>query len=97
MTASLGSHWADVARASLILSVGVKAAGDMLNPLLRLLSGLFHRAYLAHYHTLPPGGQAELARWQPVIAAARLNERIEPEREALLRIVQEGLGGHLST
>lgn len=92
MTASLGSRWADVARTSLILSIGAKAAGDMLNPLIRLLSGLFHRAYLAHYHTLAPGGQAELARWQPIIAAARLNERIEPEREALLQIAREGLG-----
>jgi hypothetical protein len=42
------------------------------------------------YHALVPGGQAELARWQPIIAAARLNEHIEPEREALLQIVGEG-------
>jgi tRNA A-37 threonylcarbamoyl transferase component Bud32 len=91
MTASLGSRWADVARTSLILSIGVKAAGDRLNPFIRLFSGLFHQTYLKHYLSLTPGGQAELACWQPVIAAARLNEHIEPEREALLKIVQDGL------
>jgi hypothetical protein len=31
----------------------------------------------------------ELKRWMPVIAAARLNEDIAPEREALLKIIQE--------
>lgn len=96
MTANLGSRWADVARTSLILSIGVKAAGDRLHPFIRLFSGLFHQTYLKRYLALAPGGQAELARWQPVIAAARLNERIEPEREALLQMVGEGLGEHLS-
>jgi hypothetical protein len=32
----------------------------------------------------------ELNRWMPVIAAARLIEDIRPEREALIRIVEEG-------
>lgn len=91
MTASLGSPWADVARSSLLLTVGVKAAGDMVNPAIRLLSGQFHRSYLNRYRSLVPDGQAELARWQPVVAAARLDEQIEPERSALLRMVSDGL------
>jgi hypothetical protein len=33
----------------------------------------------------------ELPRWMPVIAAARLNENILPEREALIRIVKAGV------
>jgi hypothetical protein len=32
----------------------------------------------------------ESNRWAPVIAAARLNEDIVPEREALLKVVKEG-------
>lgn len=91
VTASLGSPWADVARTSLLLTVGVKAAGDMVSPAIRVLSGLFHRAYLSRYKALVPDGQAELARWLPVIAAARLDEQIEPERAALLQIVMGGL------
>lgn len=91
MTASLGSPWADVARSSMLLTVGVKAAGDMVNPAIRLLSGQFHQAYLNRYRSLVHDGQAELARWQPVIAAARLDEQIEPERSALLRMVSDGL------
>lgn len=91
MTASLGSPWADVARSSLLLTVGVKAAGDMVNPTIRLLSGLFRRVYLNRYRSLVPDRQAELARWQPVIAAARLDEQIEPERSTLLCMVDEGL------
>lgn len=91
MTASLGSPWADVARTSMILTIGVKAAGDMVSPAIRLLSGLFHRGYLNRYRGLVPDGQAELARWLPVIAAARLDEQIEPERAALLQIVMQNL------
>jgi uncharacterized protein (TIGR02172 family) len=90
MTASLGNPLADVARTSLILSVGVRSAGREISSLARLFSGLFHRTYLNRYLALTPGGQVELLRWQPVIAAARLNECIEPEREALLEIVQDG-------
>jgi len=91
MTASLGSPWADVARTSMLLTIGAKAAGDMVSPAIRLLSGLFHRAYLSRYKALVLDGQAELARWLPVIAAARLDEQIEPERAALLQIVMGGL------
>jgi Ser/Thr protein kinase RdoA (MazF antagonist) len=91
MTASLGSPWADVARTSMLLTIGVKAAGDMVSPAIRLLSGLFHRTYLNRYRSLVPDGQAELARWLPVIAAARLAEQIDPERAALLLMVSEGL------
>ncbi len=91
MTACLGSPWADVARTSLILTIGVKAAGKQAPAYLRWASGLFHQAYLKRYFTLMPGGQFELARWMPVIAAARLNEQIAPERNALIEIVKEGL------
>ncbi len=87
MTACLGNPWADVARTSMILTIGVKAAGDQVSPLLRLASGLFHRTYLNRYCSLAPDGQDELPRWQPLIAAARLAEQIEPERAALLQMV----------
>lgn len=91
MTACSGSRWADVTRSSMILSIGVKAAGQQVRPLIRMAVSFYHRIYLNRYRALAPDTAGELERWMPVIAAARLNEDIIPEREALIRIVEEGL------
>jgi Ser/Thr protein kinase RdoA (MazF antagonist) len=87
MTACTGSRWADVARTSLILSIGAKAAAKQMSPLLRMLVSLYHRTYLNRYCRLMPDTTNEMARWTPVIAAARLNEDILPERETLIKMV----------
>ena len=89
MTACMGSPWTDVARTSLLLSIGAKGAGKQVRPILRTMIQLYHRTYLNHYRTLIPDTENELDRWLAVIAAARLNEDIAPEREALIKIVQE--------
>ena len=91
MTASSGSPWTDVARTSMILSIGAKAAGRQVHPLIRMVIHFYHRAYLDRYHTLQPDTDGELARWMPVVAAARLSENIIPEREALIKMAKEGL------
>ena len=49
----------------------------------------FHRVYLNRYLETIPDKENELKRWAPVIAAARLNEDIAPERELLLEIIQK--------
>lgn len=90
MTACTGSRWTDVARTSLLLSIGAKAAGKQVSPIIRLIVGLFHRTYLNRYLALVPDREKGLKRWTPVIAAARLNENITPEREVLLKIVKDG-------
>ena len=90
MTACSGSPWADVARTSLILTIGIKAAGNQIPLLLRVIARLFHQTYLHWYRSLRTDTQSELHKWTPVIAAARLNENIIPEREALIRIVEQG-------
>ena len=90
MTACSGSPWADVARTSLILTIGVKAADKKVPPLLRMMVGLYHRTYLQRYRTLRTGTENEMHQWMAIIAAARLSENIIPEREALIRIVKEG-------
>jgi aminoglycoside phosphotransferase (APT) family kinase protein len=90
MTASTGSPWTDVARTSLILSIGAKGAGKQVSPMIRMAIKLYHRAYLDRYRALYTDNMEELNRWMPVIAAARLIEDIRPEREALIRIVEEG-------
>lgn len=90
MTASTGSLWIDVARTSLLLSIGPKGAGKLVNPIIKMAIRLYHQAYLNRYHVLVPDTKNGLDRWAPVIAAARLNEDILPEREALIEIVKEG-------
>lgn len=88
MTACSGCPWADVARTSLILTIGPKGAGKQLSSLLRIAIQLYHQMYLNHYLKTVPDKSNELKRWSPVIAAARLNENIAPEREALLKMIQ---------
>ncbi len=89
MTACSGSRWADVARTNLLLTIGPKGAGKQVSSLLRIAIRLYYRMYLNRYMETVPDQNNELARWTPVIAAARLNEDIAPEREALLKIVEE--------
>jgi uncharacterized protein (TIGR02172 family) len=91
MTASTGSPWTDVARTSLLLSIGAKAAGKQVRPIIRTAIKLYHRTYLNHYRRRKPDTEKEMDRWVPLIAAARLSENILPEREALIRIAEEGL------
>ena len=91
MTACCGSPWADVARTSLILGIGAKAAGTQVNPLIRAAIQFFHRTYFDRYRAFRQDTTNELRHWMPVIAAARLSENIIPEREALIKIVNEGL------
>ena len=91
MTACSGSPWADVARTSLILSIGAKAAGKQVRPIIRAAIKLYHRTYLHRYQARKADTTNEFPLWMPLIAAARLSENIIPEREALIKIVEEGL------
>jgi aminoglycoside phosphotransferase (APT) family kinase protein len=91
MTACVGNPWTDVARSSLLLSIGAKGAGKQVSPIIRTAVDLYHRTYLNRYQALSENAGNELKRWKPVIAAARLSENIIPEREALIKIVEEGL------
>jgi Ser/Thr protein kinase RdoA (MazF antagonist) len=90
VTASSGSPWVDVARTSLLLTVGPKGAGKQVHLLIRLIISLYERAYLHRYQSLMPDTGGEMQRWVPLLAAARLGENIIPEREALVQMVREG-------
>jgi uncharacterized protein (TIGR02172 family) len=90
MTACSGSRWTDVARSSLLLSIGAKSAGKQLSPFIRMAIRLYHRTYLNQYRAFSPDQTNEMDLWTPVIAAARLKEEIAPERQALLKMVQAG-------
>jgi hypothetical protein len=66
---------ADLTRSS-ILVLGAAASSQIRTPLRKATTRLFHAAYLHHYFRLRPGSAAEYRRWLPVVAAARLSERI---------------------
>lgn len=91
MTAACGNPLADVARTSLILTIGVAAARDQVPFHIRMFSSWYHQRYLRRYLTLNPDPDGQLKLWKPIMAAARLNENIVPEREALIAWVREGL------
>jgi uncharacterized protein (TIGR02172 family) len=89
VTACSGSPWADVARTNMILHIGAKAAGKQVHPIVMLLIKSYQRDYDRRYHSHVPDPGNELDRWTPVIAAARLIENILPEREGLMKMIQE--------
>jgi hypothetical protein len=91
MTVSTGNPWADFARTSMLLTIGPKGAGRMVSPMVRMIISLFHQTYSTRYMKQMHGGVDDYRKWIPVIATARLNERIEPEREALIEIVEQGV------
>jgi len=91
MTASTGNPWADVARTCLLLSNGDVPEDTPNRQLIILARRFFYRAYLNHYLDHAPQGRKQLLRWMPVLAAARLNENIQPERESLVELVRKGL------
>ena len=91
MTARIGSPWADFTRTSLLLTIGPKGAGKQVSPIVRLVIQLFYRSYSHRYLELLPDPQNERGKWIPIIAAARLEERIEPEIQALVAMVTSGM------
>ncbi len=60
MTACSGCHWADVARTSLLLTIGPKGAANLVSPLLLLAIQFFHRVYLNRYLEGVPDQENEL-------------------------------------
>jgi hypothetical protein len=91
MTACAGAPGADVARTCLLLTIGPKAAGKQISPAAKLVIGFYYRVYRSRYVKLSPEAGKQADQWAPVITAARLNEDIVQEREALIRLVKEGI------
>lgn len=90
--ATRGNPLADVARTSLLTSLGSLPPGASARWLINTVRGWFHRAYLKRYFQLRPSDRQQLTAWQPVIAAARLSENIAREQDRLLALVKAGLG-----
>jgi uncharacterized protein (TIGR02172 family) len=88
MTVTRGNPAADVARTVLLFRAGVLPEGTPAGK--RIATEFFRRAflsaYLRAYRALRPLPDAEIDAWLPLLAAARLNERILAEQKTLLRL-----------
>ncbi len=91
MTAKRGNPAADVARTRLLLMVGDPPQRGLMRLLILLGRRVFMNAYLRAYRAESPEVLAQSDAFLPVMAAARLNEEIEPERERVLEMVRVGL------
>jgi uncharacterized protein (TIGR02172 family) len=88
MTACHGNAVADVARTVLLFRIGVlpeetPLAQRLVTPLIRRA---FLSAYLRAYRTLQPLSEDEIEAWLPILAAARLSERIDAEETRLRNV-----------
>jgi aminoglycoside phosphotransferase (APT) family kinase protein len=90
MTAQQGHPLADVARTTIILTIGKDPhAGQALRAFINLWRGLFYRTYLARYLELHPGyTMNEIRIWMVPMAAGRLKEDIQGEQEQLLAYIR---------
>ena len=87
-TATTGDPLADLARTSMMLNLASVPPGTPGRARIALLRSVFHRLYLRRYLRLRPGSRRQRESWRLPVAAARLNERIPDEREALLALVE---------
>ena len=79
--ASIGSPLADVARTSIML---LGSAATESTWFLRYGIRILHTIYLRRYFQLRPGELNEYRRWLPIVAAGRLNEGIDEQKDWLL-------------
>lgn len=91
MTAARGDPLSDVARSLLLMDVGPAMLPQPRRTLVRLVVLLFRSSYVKRYFEVRPGGRAALTAWQPLVAAARLNEKVPGEAERLIGMVESGL------
>ena len=88
-TAAQGDPCADLVRTSMMLSLASVPPGTPGRARIALLRSIFHSLYLRRYLRLRPGSCRRPEGWRlPVAAAARLNERIPEEQEALLALIE---------
>jgi aminoglycoside phosphotransferase (APT) family kinase protein len=87
MTAAQGHPAADVARTRLLLTIGDPPNQGAMRLLLLLGRSQFARGYSQTYQRGAPEVFRQSQAFLPVMAAARLNEEIAPEREKLLKLI----------
>ena len=90
--AARGCPIADVARSTIILRVGEPPDPPLyVKAMIRVLGGLFQRAYLQAYFAESPYTLDDLARWEPILAVHRLSDGISGEAEKLVNFIRRSL------
>jgi len=92
MTAKHGNPIADVARTLMLLTIDTPPS-ILERTIVKFARDAFVETYLEYYFKSRPGNRDQVETWKPIIAAARLNERIDGEREALIGMIRAGLKG----
>ena len=91
MSATQGNPVADVARSSVVMSVGQPPPGTRHLWLIEMMRRWFHSTYLQHYFRLHPLDRRQFAAWRVLMAADFLCVCIPTEQERLVRMAREGL------
>jgi hypothetical protein len=91
MTARRGNPMADVARTALLINNGSTNQELPGGRFLAIARRLGYWWYLQQYARLGGLDSNQFKQWLPIMAAARLNERIPGEEEWLLRLIDAGL------
>jgi aminoglycoside phosphotransferase (APT) family kinase protein len=90
MNAWCGHPLADVARTSVILSLGDPPPGFVQRAFIAVFRSLFQALYLRHYFDAQTDyARAELRAWELPLAVARLADGIAEERGRLLRFITD--------
>jgi len=89
--ATRGNPLADVARTSLLLTLGILPPCIINRIILTLVRGWFESCYIKRYQKVHPYNQEQLRAWLPVVAAAHLNKNDQGEEERLLAVVEAAL------
>jgi uncharacterized protein (TIGR02172 family) len=87
--ATRGNPLADVARSSVLLQGGL--ASPLVSRAQKAIIRRVHKTYLRRYFQLRPEGRAQCMAWAPIVAAARLSERVPGVQAWLLATVAAGL------
>lgn len=92
LVARQGNPLADVARTAIVLTTGSLQDVSLKDRIIiEVARRYLVRAYLNRYFEGQTKRRAEMQRWIPVMAAARLRELEDNETAALLRLVERGL------
>lgn len=88
VTARRGHPLADVARTMILLSLGEPPDTPLwMRTLFRVIRRIYLDTYLGRYCAQQRVSRAEIETWIPFRAAARLNEAIPGEQDALLKLI----------
>lgn len=89
--AKRGNPLADVARSTVLLTIGGLPPNPIQRLFIQLFRQRFHDAYLQRYFAGHPEKKPEYGQWLPIMAAARLTEGIEEDNPHLLAAIDRWL------